>query len=63
MLFLKRKKDDILTIEIPDSIEKITIKILKIDKTQTLIGIDTPTGYKVLRGEAQLKTLICNNSQ
>ena len=63
MLFLKRKKDDIFTIEIPNSDEKISVKILKIGKTSILVGIDTPTGYKVSRGVLQLETIINNNSQ
>ncbi|MGL5113617.1 MAG: carbon storage regulator [Flavobacterium sp.] len=58
MLFLKRKKDQILSIAIPDSDEKILIKIVHIGKNAVLVGCDTPIAYKVSRVEVQLKTTI-----
>lgn len=63
MLFLKRKKDDIFTIDIPDSDEKISIKIIKLGKNSVIVGCNTPTGYKVSRLEKQLKTTIDKNIQ
>ena len=59
MLFIKRNNGQSIYIDVPDSDEKIVVKILKIGKKSVILGCDTPKGYKVKRSDLILNDIKC----